>query len=96
MRPHETREVRAEGRDDAELVVAFLTELLELQNVDGFLARKIEVERSPGPPRSVTARLHGEPFDPDRHRPRTEVKAITYHDLLFDPARGRARVIVDI
>ena len=45
---------------------------------------------------AVAARLLGERFDPARHVGRTEVKAVTYHDLLFDPRAGRARVIVDL
>jgi len=42
------------------------------------------------------ASVSGERFDPGRHVARTGVKAVTYHDLVFDPIRGRARVIVDI
>lgn len=88
--------MRVTGRDPGELVVAFLSELLTLEEADGFLARKIEVAVEGDPPTALVAHLHGEPFDPQRHRGRTEVKAITYHDLRFDPGRGTARVIVDI
>lgn len=96
VRPREERVVRARGRDPPELVVAFLTELLALEDAEGFLARRIEARPQGRPVRSVVARLWGEPFDPARHHPRTEVKAVTYHQLLFDPRRGKARVIVDI
>ena len=88
--------MRASGRDEAELTVAYLGELLALQDTEGFLARRIEVTTSGQPPRALTARLWGEPFDPGRHLARTEVKAITFHRLLFDARRGTARVIVDI
>ncbi len=96
VRPVEERVVRASGRDPTELVVAFLGKLLELEETDGFLARKIEARVEGRPPTGVVARLFGEPFDAARHVPRTEVKAITYHRLLFDTEHGRARVIVDI
>ncbi len=96
VRPRTERTVRASGRDPVELVVAYLGELLALEETEGFLARRISVTTSGRPVTSLVARLEGEPFDPARHRPRTEVKAITYHDLLFDPRRGKARVIVDI
>jgi len=96
VRPREERSVRAEGTDPAELAVAFLTELLVLQETEGFLARRIDARTRGQPATSVTARLLGEPFDPRRHAARTEVKAITYHDLLFDERAGHARVIVDL
>ncbi|MHB1931610.1 MAG: archease [Thermoplasmata archaeon] len=96
VRDREERRVRAEAADLPGLVVGFLGELLVGQQVEGFLARRIEITFAPGPPPSVDARLFGEPFDPARHPAKVEVKAITFHRLEFDPARGRARVIVDI
>jgi SHS2 domain-containing protein len=96
VRPRETRAVSAAGDDPASLVVAYLTQLLELHAPDGFVARRIEVRALGHPPTALVARLEGEPFDPARHPARTEVKAATWHDLVFDPDRGTARVIVDI
>jgi len=96
VRPREVRTVRAEGADPAELTVSFLTELLVLQETDGFLGRRISAQVRGRPARSVVAQVVGEPFDRERHVGRTEVKAVTYHDLEFDPRRGRARVIVDL
>jgi len=96
VRVRTERAVSASGLDAPELVVAFLTELIQLHEADGFLAREIEVRPIGSPPTSLVASLRGEPFDPDRHPARTEVKAATLHHLLFDPVRGRARVIVDI
>jgi SHS2 domain-containing protein len=96
VRPREERAVSASGLDPPELVVAFLTELLRLHDDDGFVARSIEARPLGNPPTSVVASLRGEPFDPARHPARTEVKAATFHHLVFDPAAGRARVIVDI
>jgi SHS2 domain-containing protein len=96
VRPREERAVSASGHDGPELVVAFLTELIRLHADDGFLVRAIEARTVGSPPTSVVAALRGEPFDPARHPARTEVKAATLHRLVFDPAGGRARVIVDI
>jgi SHS2 domain-containing protein len=48
---------------------------------------------------SVQATAHGEPFDPKRHRPEHEVKAITYHELkVVQQPDGSwlAEIIVDI
>ena len=86
----------ASGADPTELVVAFLTELLLLEQTDGFLAREIHARPVGDPPTAIVASVSGERFDPERHASRTEVKAVTLHDLLYDPSHGRARVIVDI
>jgi SHS2 domain-containing protein len=96
VRPTEERAVSASGDDPTSLVVAFLTQLLQLHEPDGFLARAIEVRPLGVPPTALVASVHGEPFDPLRHSSRTEVKAVTLHHLVFDVASGRARVIVDI
>jgi SHS2 domain-containing protein len=96
VRRQEERAVSASGGDPTELVVAFLTELIVLQQTDGFLARDIRARPVGNPPTAIVASVTGERFDPARHSARTEVKAVTLHGLVFDPERGRARVIVDI
>ncbi len=96
VRPREERAVSATGLDTTELVVSFLTELILVHEADGFLVREIRARPVGTPPTAVVAALRGEPFDPDRHPAGTEVKAATFHHLVFDPERGRARVIVDI
>ena len=96
VRPREERAVSASAEDAPSLVVAFLGELLLLQQTDGFLVRTLRVHSMGNPPTSVVASAAGERFDAMRHIARTEVKAVTFHSLVFDPARGRARVILDI
>lgn len=77
-------------------MVAFLSELLVLRETEGFLPRTIRARTVGSPPTAVVASLTGETFDPERHVVRAQVKAVTFHRLLFDAKRGRARVIVDI
>jgi SHS2 domain-containing protein len=96
VRPREERAVSASADDAETLVVAYLTQLLQVHEPDGFLARRIEVRPLGSPPTALVASVEGEPFDPERHTVRTEVKAVTLHRLEFDPRAGRARVIVDI
>ncbi len=96
VRPRLERTVAARGRDPAELVVAYLDELLLLEETEGFVGRRIEARTRGRPPNEVVARVLGEPFDPARHVARSEVKAVTLHQLRFDPRAGRARVIVDV
>lgn len=96
VRAREVRRVTASAGDATSLVVAFLTELLLLEQEEGFVGRTIEARALGTPPTSVLAEVRGEVLDPARHPLRAEVKAVTLHRLEFDPARGRARVILDI
>lgn len=96
VRPRDERAIQASGPDPAGLVVAFLTQLITLHAVEGFLAREIRCQPVGTPPTSLLAQLRGEPFDPPRHSRHFEVKAATFHQLLIDLDRHRARVIVDI
>ncbi len=94
VRATEERKVDRAASDPAGLAVGFLSALLLLFQTDGFLARSVRVRLRDD--RSLWADLRGEPFDPARHPRRIEVKAITFHEAQFDPARGRARIILDI
>ena len=84
------------GADPVALVVAFLTQLITLNAVEGFLVREITCRPVGTPPTALLAQLRGEPFDAARHPQHFEVKAATYHELVLDLERHRARVIVDI
>ncbi|MCW6167752.1 MAG: archease [Thermoplasmatales archaeon] len=96
VRARAERAVSASGDDPVSLAVAYLGELLLLQQTEGFLARDIEVRTLGTPPTALVARVQGEPFDPGRHPARMEVKAITLHAARVDLGNGRARLIVDI
>jgi SHS2 domain-containing protein len=96
VRPRLERAVSASGSDPISLVVAYLNELVLLQQTEGFVAREIRAHPVGDPPTAIVASLSGEPFDRARHPVRKEVKAVTLHGLEIDLERGRARVIVDI
>jgi SHS2 domain-containing protein len=96
VRPREERTVRVTGVDVPGLAVALLSELLALEETDGFYGRTVSVRLRGRPPTAAEATVRGETFDPARHRRREAVKAVTYHRLLVDTKRGRARVIVDL
>lgn len=96
VRPQETRTVRASAEDPTRLVVEFLSQLLLLGQLEGFVGRTVHARTVGDPPTSVLATVTGELFDPERHRRKKEVKAVTWHQLELDLARGRLRVIVDI
>ncbi len=96
VRPRDERAVSASGEDPVSLAVAYLGQLLLLQQTEGFVAREIRVRTLGVPPTALVASVRGEPFVPDRHPARKEVKAITLHEARVDLAKGRARLIVDI
>ena len=88
--------VQVEGSDPASLLVNWLSELLYLNDAEGWFFSEFEVERLDD--RSLAARVRGEEFDRARHRAQLQVKAITYHQLTLErTAEGwQARVYVDI
>lgn len=96
VRPAERRTVRARGPDVSGLAVALLSELIVLEQTEGFVARRV-VARSRGKPTSVAdAEVYGEPWAPQRHDRNKEVKAVTLHQLRVAVDPPSARVILDI
>lgn len=90
------RVITATGADWNDLWINYLRECLSVFNCAAFLMREIDVlslDES-----QVNARLRGEPFQPDRHHLRQEIKAVTYHQAsVRSTARGwRGRVILDV
>ena len=82
--------------DPAALVVAWLNELIFAFDVDQLVFARFEVHTTSD--RSLEALGVGEPFDPDRHRLGTGVKAATYHelDVRLGDDRAEFRVILDL
>src|SRR5690606_41340368 len=96
---------------DADLLLLNLLEgLLYLHHWEGMLVRGVTVEAegpggpggsggAPGPGRwSARAVARGETLDPRRHRPGTEIKAVTLHGIALRPEGGRwvGRVVFDL
>jgi SHS2 domain-containing protein len=96
VEPRETVNLRVEGADPPSLLVNWLSELLYLQDTEGWLFRDFAVDSLSE--KSLTAAGQGEKFHPARHQLKLLVKAITYHQLALEPtANGwRAQVYVDI
>ncbi len=99
--PREEVRIQVEGRDDVSLLVNWLSELVYCFDVEGRLFSEFEVtvtEDMSSNKVSLTARARGEAFDRSRHEVKVQVKAITYHQILFEKtlAGWRARIFVDI
>ncbi len=96
VRPETGRELVVDGNDPADLLVNFLREALYLWNGDGWLVKTCAVRRTDA--RQVTALLHGESFDPARHRIKMEIKAVTYHQVSLEQGGDgwKARIVFDV
>ncbi len=93
-REHTRLEIQGDGVTD--LLRDFLSALLVRVEVEGFLARELDV--ADVDEHRVAARAAGERIDPARHHLYGGVKAVTYHQLaVHRTAHGWwARVIVDV
>ena len=86
----ETREISLERADLPALLVAWLEELLFLADTAGFVPTEAELDLRA---RALHAVVRGRVTEP-----RPLVKAVTYHDLVFEPAGEgwRAKVVLDV
>ena len=92
----QSKEVIIEGADYEQLLVRWLAEVLYLYDGQNFAGGNFDISELSST--GLKARVLGEPFDLDRHRPRLDVKAITYHQLLLkeDDSGAKIRVYLDI
>ena len=93
VRPKGEMEVRVTGGDLGELIVTWLQELLYLHETQQLLLCEFDVELRG---LSLSARARGEKIDKRHHELKLAVKAVTYHNLKVDPAKGVAEIIFDI
>jgi SHS2 domain-containing protein len=91
--------------DYESLAVDFLTAVMNLIQVRHFMVREASVQMpsvasAAGGPAAgaLVAQLTGEPYEPERHEIKVEIKAVTYHQLTIKQEGGQwvGRVIVDI
>ena len=92
----ERREVRAQADTPEELLVAWIDECLYVHEIEGFVARSVEMTVCTDT--LAHGVLHGEPLDPERHRPGTVVKGATHHQVTVGVRDGthETRIIVDV
>jgi SHS2 domain-containing protein len=90
------RQVEIRQKDLERLMVDWLSELLYLHDVENLLFKGFKVE-SIGEGQ-LKARVKGEPFQEGIHIIKTEVKAVTYHQIQVRKEDGgwRAQIIFDL
>lgn len=93
VRPEVGREIEAEGHDRESLLYNFLSELLFVFDVTGLVFSKFSVSFDG---EGLKCSAWGEVYDPTRHEPKKEIKAITYHMMSVDLSVPSVRVVFDI
>lgn len=92
--------IEVEGEDIESLLYNWLESLLvkfEIENMlySGF--NILSMKREDGKLR-LKAKIYGEPFDPERHKQKVGIKAVTYHRMEINEGPGEVTVkfILDI
>ena len=94
--PRAVRKITVSSSDEENLVVDWLSEIITSVATHGEVYVSVDVEElGPGRMRGI---LYGEPIDETKHGLRFDVKAATYHNLVFrKTADGYyTRVIFDL
>jgi SHS2 domain-containing protein len=96
VRKQISQEISIQGSDREDLLIRWLGELLFLGETRGFLFKEFTIRRLDST--SLKAVARGEIFDPSRHRFKTEIKAVTYHQVEVKEVDGKweGRVIFDV
>ncbi len=91
----ESYSLKVKGRDEKELLVAFLSELLYKYEVADILPKRVDISLLTD--KDLKAEVHGEKIDLKRHTVDTQIKAVTYHQLAIEKDKDwKIRVIFDI
>ncbi len=96
VRESTERIIRVDSPNLEDLMVNWLGELLYLHDVDGLLFRSFSIDELRDG--TMKARARGEAFHEERHVIKTEIKAVTYHQIQVKKEKGRwrARIIFDL
>ena len=90
------KKISVDGEGLEQLMVVWLGELLYIHDMEGVLFRRFEIEEIGDA--KVNATAYGEEFSKDRHIIKTEIKAVTYHQIQVRQEKGKwmSRVIFDL
>ena len=93
--PRQEEQITIEGNDWPDLMVNWLREILYLWAGKAILVQSVQIESLSE--NSLAAHLWVDPFSLDRHTLKSEIKAVTYHQIqVFDTGdRWEANIIFD-
>ncbi len=107
VKPAENIDLRVRAATLEDLLFSWLSEILFLTDAEQWVFRSFDVDKVEQPPAAgaegtrsweIVGRAHGERFEPGRHRSRTYIKAVTYHQLSVQqtPDGWQATVYLDV
>jgi len=96
VRPHIRRSLKVEAPNREELLVRFLSELLYLFTSGELLPGKFKIQRMDD--QHIEAEVWGKKFSSSLPPLKTEIKAVTYHNLKIDHDKTgwRSEIIFDV
>jgi SHS2 domain-containing protein len=96
VRAKEQLAIKVEAPNTEELFLSWLGELLYQYNSKGIIFKEFSIETLSE--KAVSAKVVGEKVDLKRHRLKTEIKAVTYHQLRVQKVKDawQAEVIFDV
>lgn len=93
VRFSEQVDIAVEGDDNEELLYNFLSEVLFIFDARGLVLGRFDVILSPD---RLECKAEGEAYDPERHSPKSEIKAVTYHELNVNEDEPSITVLFDV
>jgi len=93
VRPELSFEVDAFGETPEDLLYSFLSELLYLEDCEGMVLCDLVVKFNDD---GLLCIGKGEILDKNRHRVKSEIKAVTYHMMSVDAKEPSVTVIFDV
>lgn len=94
--PRAERPIEMRAADSEQLLVKWLSEILYLFDAEKFACGAFLIDSMT--PTYLRGRVKGEKINPQKHTTRTDVKAITYHQILVESKEqeSKVRVFLDI
>ena len=98
--PRSTEDIAVSGHDEKELLYNWLEALLLKFEIDGKTLGKFNVQaiNSEEGSLNLTDAADGEPYDPEKHGRKVEVKGVTYHQMAIQKEKNRVllRFLLDL
>ncbi len=100
VRPVNEKIIRIKESSYADLLLKFLEEIVFIKDAENLIFSKfsINIKKEKENLLFLEAKCSGEEIDRERHKLKTDVKAITYHHfkLWREKGKWKARVLVDV
>lgn len=85
-------DIDVRGDDLEDRLFAYLSEILYIEDAESMALGRFTVTFDGD---RVVGKAFGEPLDPAKHHPKTEIKAVTYHMMRIDPSVPELTVVFD-